>query len=181
MSATSLALPGTPAPSLSRGYLLACQPIFCQWSIDHPDRFSELTPDEIDELLSLQATGGPLTEFGVEHFVGILERRRKLHLQLDAIAGTDWLDHVERYLELVFQAIQVRPSVRGDDELTALDRNILASATPDTWQTITRLANLCDHDTDSYFRGRVYRLVQLGHMRRDKSRYQRTTGTPAPG
>ena len=44
----------------------------------------------MDELLSLQGVGGPLTAFGVDHFVGQLERRRQLLHKVRTIAGTDW-------------------------------------------------------------------------------------------
>lgn len=48
--------------------------------------------------------------------------------------------------------------------LTALDRRILAVA-PREEVTMTRLAHLCDgHEPDSYFRGRVKRLVGAGRL-----------------
>src|SRR5262249_36917790 len=57
-----------------RFYESATQPELRGWIERNPDRAGCLTPAEVDELLSLQGTGGPLTGFGVEHFVEIIER-----------------------------------------------------------------------------------------------------------
>ena len=66
----------------------------------------ELGPDEIDELLSLQGTGGPLTAYGVEHFVELIERKRRLKEQVDAIAGTEYLEFLEKLVGMLFEKIQ---------------------------------------------------------------------------
>ncbi len=58
--------------------------------------------------------------------------------------------------------------------LTGLDRLILAAATAEP-QTMTRLANhtgRSGHDTDSYYRGRVRRLVRLGRLLWDAEGYR---------
>src|SRR5437016_5368219 len=61
--------------------------------------------EETDELLSLQGTGGPLTGFGVEHFVSIIERRRKIIEQIHAIAGTEQLDLLEKFVNVLYEKI----------------------------------------------------------------------------
>ena len=66
-----------PDASKRRLYEEAMQPELKAWAERNPDRAAQLAPDEVDELLSLQGTGGPLTGFGVAHYVALLERRRK--------------------------------------------------------------------------------------------------------
>src|SRR5262245_1262204 len=66
-----LARMNAPAPSVDpsnkiRFYELATQPELVAWLQRNPDRAGRLTEDDIDELLSLQGTGGPLTAFGVD-------------------------------------------------------------------------------------------------------------------
>jgi hypothetical protein len=70
------------------------------------DRARELTEDEMDELLSLQGTGGPLTAYGVEGFVQRIERRRKLVQQINAIAGTEYLELLEQLVGLLYEKVQ---------------------------------------------------------------------------
>jgi transcriptional regulator with XRE-family HTH domain len=86
---------GGPDDTVRRKYEQATQPELRSWIERNPDRARQLTADELDELLSLQGTGGPLTAFGVEAFVGRLERRRKLVGQIHAIAGTEYLELLE--------------------------------------------------------------------------------------
>jgi hypothetical protein len=62
--------------------------------------------EEIDELLSLQGTGGPLTNIGVERYVELLERKRKLIHQVHAIAGTEYLDVLEKLVALMYERVQ---------------------------------------------------------------------------
>jgi transcriptional regulator with XRE-family HTH domain len=84
----------------------ATQPELLAWIERNPDRASGLTADELDELLSLQGTGGPLTSFGVEHFVEIIERKRSLKEKVDAIAGTEYLDMLQQIVDLIYEKIQ---------------------------------------------------------------------------
>jgi transcriptional regulator with XRE-family HTH domain len=86
--------------------LAATQPELQAWLERHPARAATLGRDEIDELGSLQGTGGPLTQFGVEHFVKLLERKRELKRRVDAIAGTEYLDLVEQLIGLVYDKIR---------------------------------------------------------------------------
>jgi transcriptional regulator with XRE-family HTH domain len=98
-----------PPPSdekLHRLYEQATQPELRSWMERNPERAKHLTPEEFDELLSLQGTGGPLTSIGVEHFVEIIERKRHLIDQVHAIAGTEYLDVLEKLVELMYEKIQ---------------------------------------------------------------------------
>src|SRR5204863_9143853 len=70
--------PADSDPARKRLHEEATQPELLVWLERNPERAARLTADEVDELLSLQGTGGPLTSFGVEHFVGMIERKRDL-------------------------------------------------------------------------------------------------------
>jgi len=89
-----------------RRYEQATQPELLAWLERNPDRARRLTSAELDELLSLQGTGGPMTAFGVEHFVELIERKRKLKEQIDAIAGTEYLELLEQMVRLMYEKIQ---------------------------------------------------------------------------
>jgi hypothetical protein len=89
-----------------RMYDQATQPELRAWMERNPDRARQLAEEEVDELLSLQGTGGPLTAFGVEAFVQRIERRRKLVQQIHAIAGTEYLELLEQLVGLLFEKVQ---------------------------------------------------------------------------
>lgn len=91
---------------LRRLYEQATQPELIAWIERNPERACQLTHEDIDELLSLQGTGGPLTAVGVEHFVDIIERKRKLLAKIHAVAGTEYLDLLERFVELLYDKVQ---------------------------------------------------------------------------
>jgi hypothetical protein len=101
---------GPPPPAeddnLRRLYERATQPELLSWLERNPERARKLTPTDIDELLSLQGTGGPLTGFGVERFVEMIERKHKLIFQVQAVAGTEYLDVLEKIVNLMFEKIQ---------------------------------------------------------------------------
>src|SRR5207237_4959721 len=63
------ALPEEGEDKLKRLYELAKQPELRAWLERHPERVRRLTTREIEELLALQGTDGPLAKVGVEHFV----------------------------------------------------------------------------------------------------------------
>ncbi len=87
-------------------YDRATQPELSSWMARQPERARGLTAGEMDELLSLQGTGGPLTPAGVEHFVNLIERKRRLMDRIHAIAGTEQLDLLEKIVEVLYQKIQ---------------------------------------------------------------------------
>jgi transcriptional regulator with XRE-family HTH domain len=98
--------PTTAEPAQKRLYEEATQPELLDWIERNPDRAKRLTADDIDELLSLQGTGGPLTSFGVEHFVTMIERKRGLRDKVEAIAGTEYLDFLEQLVDLLYEKVQ---------------------------------------------------------------------------
>jgi transcriptional regulator with XRE-family HTH domain len=87
-------------------YDQATQPELQAWLDRNPDRARQLTTDEIDELLSLQGTGGPLTSIGVEHYVELIERKRQLIQQVHAISGTEYLEVLEKLVALMYEKVQ---------------------------------------------------------------------------
>jgi transcriptional regulator with XRE-family HTH domain len=91
---------------LRRLYNSATQPELLAWLERNPDRARQLTAEEIDELLSVQGTGGPLTRVGVELYVGMIERKRKLLQQVHAVAGTEYLDLLEKFVGLLYDKVQ---------------------------------------------------------------------------
>ncbi len=84
---------------------LATQPELQSWAERNPDRGKNLTPDEIEELLALQGAGGPLSTYGVEHFVSHIERRRELIEKVRAIASSDFLPLLEQLVDLLHEKI----------------------------------------------------------------------------
>jgi hypothetical protein len=98
--------PATAAEATRRLYEEAMQPELKAWLERNPERAAQLTADDMDELLSLQGTGGPLTTFGVAHYVGLLERRRKLIDKVAAVAGTEYLPFLEQFVDILFEKIQ---------------------------------------------------------------------------
>jgi transcriptional regulator with XRE-family HTH domain len=90
----------------ARGFEQATQPELLAWLERNPDRAQQMNGEEIDELLSLQGTGGPLTAFGVEHFVELIERKRQLIHKVHAIAGTEYLDLLEQFVGLLYDKVQ---------------------------------------------------------------------------
>lgn len=91
---------------LGRLYEQATQPELRAWLDRNAERARQLDPDALDELLSLQGTGGPLTAFGVEHFVSQIERRAELKKKVDAIAGTEFVDVLEKIVDLMYDKVQ---------------------------------------------------------------------------
>jgi transcriptional regulator with XRE-family HTH domain len=91
---------------LRRLYNSATQPELLAWLERNPDRARQLTAEGIDELLSVQGTGGPLTRIGVEHYVELVERKRKLIQQVHAVAGTEYLDLLEKFVGLLYEKVQ---------------------------------------------------------------------------
>ena len=87
-------------------YEQASQPELRSWVDRNPDRAKQLDNEEMDELLSLQGVGGPLTAFGVEHFVAQIERRRSLLEKVRTIAGTELVDLLEKMVELMYDKVQ---------------------------------------------------------------------------
>src|SRR5262245_41615517 len=93
-------------PSSHRLYDEATQPELKAWLERNPDRARQLSADEIDELLSLQGTGGPLTGVGVDHHVKLIERKRRLLEQMHVVANTEYLDLLEQLVGVLYEKVQ---------------------------------------------------------------------------
>jgi transcriptional regulator with XRE-family HTH domain len=89
-----------------RIYELATQPELLAWIERNPERAGSLTEGEIEELLSLQGAGGPLTRIGVEHYVDVIERKRRLFQQVHSVAGTEYLGLLEQLVTLLYEKVQ---------------------------------------------------------------------------
>lgn len=83
----------------------AVLPELVSWVGRNEDRASGLQPDEVRELLDLQAPGGPLERLGVEHFVDLIERRRELLCQVRKIAGTEYRELLEQFVGLLAEKV----------------------------------------------------------------------------
>jgi transcriptional regulator with XRE-family HTH domain len=92
--------------TLRRLYEAATQPELIAWIERNPLRARQLTADEMDELLSLQGTGGPMTPLGVEHYIALIERKRRLIEQVHTVAGTEYLELLEKLVGLLYEKVQ---------------------------------------------------------------------------
>jgi len=95
-----------PTQELRTRYERATQPEVLDWIERHPELAARLKPDELDELMSLQGTGGPLTSFGVGKSVDQIFRRRRLIEKVLDIAGTELIDLLEPMVDLMHEKIQ---------------------------------------------------------------------------
>jgi transcriptional regulator with XRE-family HTH domain len=101
---------GTSGPddAVRRTYEQATLPELRAWLERNPDRARRLGEEDLDELLALQGSGGPLTAIGVDAFVQRIERRRKVVEHVHAIAGTEYLDLLEQIVSLLHDKVQPR-------------------------------------------------------------------------
>jgi transcriptional regulator with XRE-family HTH domain len=91
--------------SLKLLYDQAVLPELIRWLERNPQRATEFTTEEIQELLTMQDAGGPMERLGVEHFVEWIERRRKLLCQVRVVAGSEYLDVLETIVGLFFEKV----------------------------------------------------------------------------
>ena len=98
--------PANGVAPLRRLYERATQPELVAWIERNGERAQQLSDEEVDEVLALQEVGGALTAFGVEGLVERLERRRRLIHQVQVIAGTEYLDLLERLVTLLYEKVQ---------------------------------------------------------------------------
>lgn len=84
----------------------ATQPELACWVRDHPDRVAQLTYGEAEELIAIQGPNGPLARIGVEHYVELIERKRRLLEQVGAIAATEYLGFLEQFVDLLHEKIR---------------------------------------------------------------------------
>src|SRR5262245_32483711 len=84
----------------------AALPDLVSWIERNRDRAAQLRPDEIQELLDIQAPGGPLEKFGVEHCVDLIERRRQIVCKVKEIACTEYLELLEQLVQLIYEKVK---------------------------------------------------------------------------
>ena len=104
--------PAADEESLKLLYERATLPDLISWLERNRDRAAELRSDEVQELLELQAPGGPLEKLGVENFVELIERRRRLVCRVKEIAGTEYFDFLEQFVKLIHDKVKP-PGRRG--------------------------------------------------------------------
>ena len=97
-----------PDDAVRRTYEQATLPELRAWLERNPDRARRLGEEDLDELLSMQGPGGPLTAIGVDAFVQRIERRRKVVEHVHAIAGTEYLELLEQIVSLLHDKVQPR-------------------------------------------------------------------------
>lgn len=100
--------PANGIAPLRRLYERAAHPELVAWMERNTERAVQLSEAEVDELLTLQEAPDALLAVGVEGFVQRLERRRRLGQQVQAIAGTEYLDLLEQFVTLLYE--KVRPA-----------------------------------------------------------------------
>lgn len=87
-------------------YERATLPALKSWLERNRDRAVHLRPEEVQELLDMQGSGGPLEKLGVENCVDLLERRRRLVGLVREIAGTEYLDLLEQLVQLISEKVK---------------------------------------------------------------------------
>jgi transcriptional regulator with XRE-family HTH domain len=87
----------------------AALPELVGWLERNSDRAAELRPEEVQELLELQAPGGPLVKLGVDACVELIERRRRLVCRVKEIAGTEYIDFLEQFVKLIYEKVKPGP------------------------------------------------------------------------
>lgn len=87
----------------------AALPELLAWLERNQDRAAQLRPDEVQELLELQAPGGPLAKLGVDACVELIERRRQLVCRVKEIAGTEYIDFLEQVVKLIYEKVKPTP------------------------------------------------------------------------
>jgi DNA-binding Xre family transcriptional regulator len=86
-------------------FVHATQPELRGWLERNPERARQFTVEEFRELLALQGEGGPLANYGVEHFVELILRKRRLLRRVRAIAASEYLPLLEQIVGLLAEKI----------------------------------------------------------------------------
>mgnify|MGYP001239173565 CR=1 FL=1 len=89
-------------------YERAALPDLVSWLERNKERAAQLQPDEITELLDMQAPGGPLDKIGVENIVEVIERRRTITCQVREIVHTEYLELLEQFVRLIYEKVKPR-------------------------------------------------------------------------
>jgi len=86
----------------------ASQPELVRWIERHPERAAQLSAGEAEELLAIQGANGPLARIGIDQYVDLIERKRRLLQQVSVLAGTEYVGLLEQLVELLYE--KVRPA-----------------------------------------------------------------------
>ena len=87
--------------ALKQLYDQAALPDLSNWLDRNKERAADFRADEIRELLAMQEVGGPLERLGVDQFVDLIERRRKVLDQVRLVASTEFFHCVETMVGLI--------------------------------------------------------------------------------
>lgn len=98
--------PANGVAPLRRLYEKAKQPELVAWIERNPERARQLSEGEVDDVLALQESLDALNAIGVEGFVERLERRRRLVQQVQTIAGTEYRELLEQFVNLLYEKVQ---------------------------------------------------------------------------
>lgn len=77
-----------------------------EWLREHPERAAQITDEEADDLLAQDGPGKGIVQLGAEHWVELVERRRRILRRVHAIATTGYIDLLEPLVNLMFEKIQ---------------------------------------------------------------------------
>ena len=91
----------------------AILPELISWLERNTERAEEFLPEEITELLAMQEPGGALERLGVEQCVTMIERRRQLIDHVRVIAGSEYIEHLEKVVELMYDRITAARHMNG--------------------------------------------------------------------
>lgn len=80
-----------------------------EWLRQHPERAAQITDEEADDLLTQDGPGKGIVQLGAEHWVELVERRRRILRRVHAIATTGYIDLLEPLVNLMFEKIQPPP------------------------------------------------------------------------
>jgi len=84
----------------------ATRPELLAWVQRNGERASQLTPAEIEELLTMQSDGGILAALGVERVIELMERKRELIRQVHVVAGSEYLGLLEQFVRILHDRVQ---------------------------------------------------------------------------
>src|SRR5262249_52329129 len=84
----------------------ATMPELLGWLERNPQRAAQITPEEADELLSMEGGNSPPARLGVPPCAELGERERRLLPRVSALARTEYVDLLEQLVGLMFDKIQ---------------------------------------------------------------------------
>jgi transcriptional regulator with XRE-family HTH domain len=66
----------------------------------------ELTDDDLSDVLAFKDDGEPKSPFAIEEHARRLERRRRLANKVLVVAGTEYIDLLEQFVDLLYEKVQ---------------------------------------------------------------------------